>query len=104
MGNPGLNLAYEVATDTASHGAERPPSRRRHWSGQRQWDRLHMATESTQFPRYLDEELRELCHDAGLNRSRLIAYMLKTWMAAYSLQKEREKHADHGIDEPFDGD
>ena len=101
MGNDGLNLAYVVATDTASQGAKRRAPRRRRWSGQRQWDRLHMVTESTQFPRYLDEELRELCRVAGLNRSYLIGYLLKTWMAAYSLQKEREKHGNNRIDEPF---
>lgn len=79
MNTKPFDIAYQVAV-----AADRPPRRRRKWAGQRAWDREHMVTESTQFTRERDAALRRCCAAAGINRSQLIAYLLETWMAAWS--------------------
>lgn len=98
-----LDLAFIIASDTANQKTPPVPLRQR-WQGQREWDRENMVTESTQFPRRIDEKLRKMCREDGINRSRLISYMLLTWMAERSLQKEREKNGHNRPNEPIDGD
>lgn len=85
MDTRGIDLAYDIATATA---ADPTPARR--WQGQNSWDNDHMVTESTRFT--IEQDLGLCCclADAGLNKYRLIGYMLQTWAAAW--ERERQKN------------
>lgn len=77
------------AYTAAMQAAEEEPSRRRRWRLQAQWDRRNLKTESTRFPRELDEQLRRCCKEAGVTRYALIAYMLRAWMSAWRIYGKR---------------
>ena len=89
MNTEPYDIAFGIAVETAERGG---PSRapRQRWRGQNEWDRLNMVTESTQFTRSMDAELRRCCREARVNRSRLINYMLRTWMAAWAARKGKD--------------
>lgn len=77
--------AYQAATQAAGEDKQA----RRRWDGQNDWDRENMCSESTRFTADLDAELRQCCKEAGVTRYTLIAYLLRTWMAAWRAERER---------------
>ena len=77
-------IAHRAAVDA---GRERRKERRR-WM-KTEWDRENVRTESTRFTAEQDEELRQCCREAGVTRYALIAYLLRTWMAAWRAYGEQ---------------
>lgn len=67
----------------AADAATQPRSRRARWKRQNQWDRENMRTESTRFTVEEDRRLRRCCREAHVNRSHLIAFMLRAWMESW---------------------
>lgn len=80
--------AYETAVEAAKVGY---PARRR-WAGQNEWDAMNMSTEATRFPADLHEDLIRCCKEARVTRYTLIAYLLRTWMAAWDAYKDCGGH------------
>lgn len=78
-----IEQAFESAVSAAEESA---PARRR-WRGQNRWDEDHMNTESTRFPNDLHAELIACCESAGVTRYALIAYLLRTWIAAWKARE-----------------
>lgn len=76
--------AYETAVQAAK--ADYPARRR--WALQNEWDAENMCTESCRFPVDLHENLIRCCKEAGITRYSLIAYLLRTWMAAWDAYQE----------------
>ena len=94
MSDKNRAYAYGFAYAAANHAVKDNPLPRRprtRWDGQNQWDKDNMVTESTQFTKAMDAELRRCCAAAGVNRSQLIHYLLTQWIGAWnSWEKERE--------------
>lgn len=83
MNTKGIDIAYNIAMEAAAD-----PAKPRRWQGQNSWDRNNMVTESTRFTIDQDMILCSCLQDAGLNKYRLIGYMLQTWAAAWERERE----------------